>query len=75
MVANHGTFRSEIHVIKRQSGVKLGRPVGPSSKFLKVKAEAESIRKELLNNVSLTRIAARYGIHRNTLRHYLKLIE
>ena len=59
---------------KRQSGVKLGRPAGPSPKFLRVKAEAESIRQELLDNVSLTRIAARYGVHRNTLRHYLKLI-
>ncbi|MGM9768631.1 MAG: recombinase family protein [Candidatus Cryptobacteroides sp.] len=60
---------------KRQSGVKLGRPVGPSAKFLRVKAEAESIRKELMDNIPLTKIAARYGVHRNTLRRYLKSIK
>lgn len=57
---------------KRQKGVKLGRPLGPTAKFCRVKADVAEIRDELRDNVPLTKIAARYGVHRNTLRRYLK---
>lgn len=59
---------------KRQEGVRLGRPAGPTNKFNKVRNDIGQIRSELENNVPVTRIAKKYGIHRNTLTRYLKII-
>ncbi|MGM9737652.1 MAG: recombinase family protein [Candidatus Cryptobacteroides sp.] len=59
---------------KRQEGVKLGRPAGPTEKFNKVRNDIEQIRAALENNVPVTRIAKKYGIHRNTLTRYLRII-
>lgn len=60
---------------KKLSGIKLGRPPGPSSKFHLIRDNFENINSDIRSNISFSEIARKYGIHRNTLRRYLKELE
>lgn len=60
---------------KKAAGVVLGRPKGSSKKRKTVFEEIDSINGLIAGGTSLTDIAKRYGIHRNTLSNYLKEIE
>ena len=57
---------------KKMAGIKLGRPPGTSVKVSRLLSDLPSVRRRLLEGESLVRIAKAYGIHRNTLSHYLK---
>ena len=57
---------------KKMAGMKLGRPPGTSVKVSRLLSDLPSVRRRLLEGESLVRIAKAYGIHRNTLSHYLK---
>ena len=57
---------------KKMAGMKLGRPPGTSVKVSRLLSDLPSVRRRLLEGESLVRIAKTYGIHRNTLSHYLK---
>lgn len=61
----------EALAVKKLAGVRLGRPPGSSQKkelFLKEQAKVQSL---LEQGESISRIAKKYGIHRNTMRKYL----
>ena len=60
---------------KKASGVVLGRPKGSSKKRMIVLNDKDSINGLIASGTSLTVIAKKYGIHRNTLSNYLKEIE
>ncbi len=60
---------------KRMEGVVLGRPVGSSRKwemFLRNRVEIEDI---LRKGESLSSVARKYGLHRNTLYKYLHTMQ
>ena len=56
----------------KASGVKLGRPAGSHKKKAVVVGDMEEIFRLRAAGVSFSKIATRYGIHRNTLVNYLK---
>ena len=56
---------------RKSMGIRLGRPPGRSSKKDRVMRELETIELQIVSGVSKNRIAAGYGIHRNTLCRYL----
>lgn len=60
---------------KKAAGIVLGRPKGSSKKRKTVLNEIYIINSMIADGTSLTNIAKRYGIHRNTLSNYLKEIE
>ena len=60
---------------RKAAGVVLGRPKGSSRKFDRVMAEMESILSELQDGASMTSVAKRYGVNRNTLRRYLSRMQ
>lgn len=62
----------EALAVKKMNGVKLGRPPGRSAKRLTVCKDMDKILEMIDNNVPLSQIAQTFGIHRNTLRRYLK---
>lgn len=56
---------------KRSAGIRLGRPPGASAKkqrFLQVREEVADL---LASGLKMKEVAARLGVHENTLRHYL----
>lgn len=62
----------EALAVKRMEGVRLGRPPGSSRKRRLVKSEIGKIDKLICAGHSITEVAHMYGVHRNTLRKYLK---
>ncbi|MCM1176673.1 MAG: recombinase family protein [Clostridium sp.] len=58
--------------VKKTAGIKLGRPSGSSSKKVTVCNEMDKILKMIDENIPMDKIAHEFGIHRNTLRRYLK---
>lgn len=60
---------------KKQSGVKLGRPSGQSKKLRRIMSEQEVIIGCLADGKSITSLAKRYGIHRNTMSKYIRAIK
>lgn len=61
----------EALAVKKLSGVRLGRPPGSSSKKLRVQKDYNEIIRMLSQGKSVSEIARKYGIHRNTMRKYL----
>ena len=57
---------------KKLSGVKLGRPAGPSKERKAFEARKAWILRQRAEGVSLRALACRQGIHPNTLARYLK---
>lgn len=57
---------------KKAAGMSLGRPKGSSRKKDYVFSEIDNISEMLANGKTLTDIAGKYGIHRNTLSNYLR---
>jgi len=62
----------EALAVKKLQGVKLGRPNGSSQKYDNFCKNSGEIACMIKNGESLSSIARRFGIHRNTLRKYLK---
>lgn len=62
----------EALAVKKMEGVRLGRPPQSSAKMLKTCAEINKIKEMIEKKISRQQIATEYGIHRNTLRKYLK---
>jgi DNA invertase Pin-like site-specific DNA recombinase len=58
---------------RKAAGVKLGRPKGSSVKKAMIESNLDEILRLRADGVSLTDIASRYKIHRNTLCNYLKI--
>lgn len=58
---------------KKAEGVRLGRPPGLSLKYQEFIKYKEDILRLLENGVSISEVARRYHLHRNTLRRYLSL--
>lgn len=58
--------------LRRQMGVRLGRPPGSSAKKAIFRRHQDEIIALKLKGTSLSQLATMYGIHRNTLRKYLK---
>ena len=63
----------EALVVRKIAGVRLGRPPGSSQKMLTVCKDIDKIDKLISDNIPLKKIAGQYGIHRNTLRRYMKM--
>ena len=61
----------EALAVKKLSGVRLGRPPGSSSKKLRIQKDYNEIIRMLSQGKSVSEIARKYGIHRNTMRKYL----
>ena len=61
----------EALAVKRMEGVRLGRPPGSSQKKLTFIKEYDNISALLALGESVSKIAKKYGIHRNTMRKYL----
>lgn len=62
----------EALAVKRLEGVRLGRPPGSSQKRLTFIKEYDNIQAMIIQEKSMTQIARKYGIHRNTMHKYLK---
>lgn len=62
----------EALAVKKLQGVKLGRPNGSSQKYVTFCKNSGEIVCMMKDGESLSSIARRFGIHRNTLRKYLK---
>ncbi len=52
---------------KKASGAKLGRPKGCSEKVKRICLEREAVEQMIADGASLSAVAKRYGVHRNTL--------
>ena len=52
---------------KKASGAKLGRPRGCSEKVKRICIEREAVEQMIADGASLSAVAKRYGVHRNTL--------
>jgi len=61
----------EALAVRRQMGIRLGRPPGASSKKAIFEKNKNEILELLRKGKSLSAISREYGIHRNTLRKYL----
>jgi DNA invertase Pin-like site-specific DNA recombinase len=57
---------------KKASGMKLGRPRGYTKKVKRICIEREAVERLIADGVSLTTVAKRYGVHRNTLARLRK---
>lgn len=57
---------------KKAAGARLGRPKGMSPKARKICEEAGKIERQLSQGESLTKVARRYKVHRNTLSRLRK---
>ena len=64
----------EALAVKRLEGVKLGRPPGSSRKKNIFYCEYDTIKGMREEGISISLIAKRYGIHRNTMRKYINEI-
>lgn len=60
----------EALALKKESGMKLGRPPGRSKKKVAVLKEWDKILEMIEDGIPISHIAKKYGIHRNTLRKY-----
>ena len=58
---------------RKQAGVHLGRPPGPSVKLSRVMADLPRINEMLAGGATKTAMARMYKIHRNTLNRCLKV--
>lgn len=65
----------EALALKKESGMRLGRPPGSSKKKLTVLKEWDKIVEMMESGVPASLIARKYGIHRNTLRKYMLAFE
>ncbi len=65
----------EALAVKKMEGVRLGRPPGSSKKMITFCKEYDNILRMREEGMSITSIAKVYGIHRNTLKHYLDNIK
>lgn len=61
----------EALAVRKMAGFKLGRPAGSSKKKDMIKRKEEEILSLLNSGHSITSVAKKYGVHRNTLRRYL----
>lgn len=61
----------EALAVRRQMGVRLGRPPGISDKRRCFEKNRKTIESLLADGESLSSVARRYGIHRNTIRRYI----
>ena len=57
---------------KKAEGVVLGRPKGSKSSYLKLTSHDKKIRSYIKLNYSYSRIARKFGVHRNTVSRYVK---
>ncbi len=64
----------EALMVKKLEGIRLGRPPGSSQKRDRVCNDIQKIDRLIADGVSLTKIADKYGVHRNTLSLYIKTI-
>lgn len=60
----------EALALKKQSGIRLGRPPGSSKKKVTIYNEWDKITEMIDLGIPLSKVARKYGIHRNTLRKY-----
>ena len=58
---------------KKSAGIRLGRPCGMTPKVCRVMDNLDAIRVLMDKGVSKTRIAKRYGVHRNTINKCLAI--
>ncbi len=65
----------EALAVKKLEGVRLGRPPGNSKQKVTFCKEYDNIIKMRADGHSITSIAKAYGMHRNTLKHYLDNIK
>ncbi len=65
----------EALAVKKLEGIRLGRPPGSSSKKIIFYKEYENIMRMREAGMPITIIAKAYGMHRNTLKHYLDNIK
>lgn len=65
----------EALAVKKLEGVRLGRPPGISKKKEEYISRSMEIQQMLDNGKSYTQVAKKLGIHRNTLRRYMKEVE
>jgi len=56
---------------RKMKGIKLGRPVGSSKKKLSFCKHRDEVGRMLEKGTSISEIARKIGVHRNTLRKYL----
>ncbi len=61
----------EALAVKKLEGVRLGRPPGESKQKVTFYKEYANIIRMREGGQSITSIAKAYGMHRNTLKHYL----
>lgn len=61
----------EALIVKRLSGVRLGRPPGSSSKKKEFMRRQNEIKEMYMQGYTMTSIAQKYGVHRNTVRRYI----
>ena len=57
---------------RKREGIKLGRPKGKQRAFLKLDGAEIGATLMLLNGISINRIANLYGVHRNTVKEFIK---
>lgn len=57
---------------RKREGIKLGRPKGKQRAFLKLDGAEIGTTLMLLNGISVNRIANLYGVHRNTVKEFIK---
>lgn len=62
----------EALAVRRAEGIRLGRPPGRSVKYDAFSQNEHAIRSMLAEGYSISELARRLGIHRNTLRRYLR---
>lgn len=58
---------------RKQAGMQLGRPPGPTGKVCRLQTEMPKISLLLSDGISKSSIAKMYNVHRNTLNKYLKM--
>lgn len=63
----------EALAVRKMAGFKLGRPAGSSKKKDMIKCKKEEILSLISSGDSITSVAKKYGVHRNTLRRYLAM--
>lgn len=57
---------------RKRAGIKLGRPKGKQAVFSKLDGAEIGTTLMLLNGISINRIATLYGVHRNTVKGFIK---
>ncbi len=62
----------EALAVRRAEGIRLGRPPGRSAKYDAFSQNEHAIRSMLADGYTISGIARRLGVHRNTLRRYLR---